>query len=322
VLLDDILYTCTQTEAIKLETGLRLCLLSLPVSGSLQESRTRQKVSRLLIYGRRHNIVEIRINESSERNTKMEREIENRFSLKEAIVVSIAEHSEDDHLKRSLAGAAFNVLRSRLTKSDRLGITWGTTLSYMLDFMEPTDLSGMRIIQLNGGVSLTSTATGAEELLLRLTQSFNGEANYLITPAIVDSKEINDAIISDSQVAYVLSLCNSVTVAVFSIGVPGEDSILFKSGFLKDDDLMSLRSADAVGDICARYFTIDGDIAHKDLDDRTIGVSLNSLKKTRLSIAVAGGHGKVKAIRGGINGGYCNVLITDSHTANALLQSN
>jgi hypothetical protein len=38
--LDDILYTCTQTEAIKLETGLRLCLLSLPVSGSLQESRT------------------------------------------------------------------------------------------------------------------------------------------------------------------------------------------------------------------------------------------------------------------------------------------
>ncbi|MCK5076910.1 MAG: RNA polymerase subunit sigma-70, partial [Calditrichia bacterium] len=63
----------------------------------------------------------------------------------------------------------------------------------------------------------------------------------------------------------------------------------------------------------------DGTICSKDLNNRTIGIELEEIKKKPYSIAVAGGKEKLNAIRAGLKGKYFNVLITDEWIANELL---
>lgn len=78
----------------------------------------------------------------------------------------------------------------------------------------------------------------------------------------------------------------------------------------------------AVGDICSRFFTIDGEIADEKMDERTIGINLQDLKQKETAILVAGGERKIKAIHGALRGGYANHFITDQFTAKQLLEQN
>ena len=75
----------------------------------------------------------------------------------------------------------------------------------------------------------------------------------------------------------------------------------------------------AVGDICSRFFNSEGNICTPKLDARTVGITLEELRKKEHSILVAGGAGKVEAIRAALKGHYANVFITDQFTAKALL---
>ena len=80
-----------------------------------------------------------------------------------------------------------------------------------------------------------------------------------------------------------------------------------------------LRENGAVGDICLRFFNADGIPIKTPLNDRVIGMELEQLRNVRRSVGSAGGEKKLAAIRGAILGGFINVLITDSSTAEKLV---
>ena len=75
----------------------------------------------------------------------------------------------------------------------------------------------------------------------------------------------------------------------------------------------------AVGDVCLNFFDADGAHVVSDLGDRTLGIDEATLKAIPRRIGVAGGRRKHAAIRAALVGGWCDVLITDSATAEVLL---
>ena len=82
---------------------------------------------------------------------------------------------------------------------------------------------------------------------------------------------------------------------------------------------MELSEQGAVGDICSRFFDINGNIVDEDLDNRTIGIELQKFKEKKYSIAIAGGKERIDGILGAIRGGYTNILITDEIAARQVL---
>ena len=75
--------------------------------------------------------------------------------------------------------------------------------------------------------------------------------------------------------------------------------------------------------IFARVFLMNhGEVCNESLNERTLGVNLNELKKKDHSILVAGGPNKIEGIYGALKGGYANVLVTDQYTAQFLLDKN
>jgi DNA-binding transcriptional regulator LsrR (DeoR family) len=74
----------------------------------------------------------------------------------------------------------------------------------------------------------------------------------------------------------------------------------------------------AVGEICARFFDIQGKRVHTAFDDRIIAIDTDDFLRIPVRIGIAGTPAKLNAIIGALRGRYITVLITDFETAQAL----
>jgi DNA-binding transcriptional regulator LsrR (DeoR family) len=83
----------------------------------------------------------------------------------------------------------------------------------------------------------------------------------------------------------------------------------------------TLESMGAVGDLCSRFYSADGQLIDSDLDRRTIGITFDALKRVPRVIGIAWGQEKVPAILGALRLGVLNVLVTDKMTALLLKHS-
>jgi deoxyribonucleoside regulator len=86
------------------------------------------------------------------------------------------------------------------------------------------------------------------------------------------------------------------------------------------DDTVKLKKAGAVGQICGRSFNARGQNCLDELDDRTIGLNLDQIRKIKHKICIAIGQEKVAAIIGASKSKLLNVLVTDESTAASLLK--
>lgn len=86
---------------------------------------------------------------------------------------------------------------------------------------------------------------------------------------------------------------------------------------VKSDDLHARQVA---GDICSRFYDINGATVETNMSEKTLSIETNKLKQTRYSIGIAMGEEKYSGILGALRGNYINCLVTNSHTAELLLK--
>ncbi len=125
----------------------------------------------------------------------------------------------------------------------------------------------------------------------------------------------------DPFVAHAMRLWDELDVALVGIGGQEPSGLLASSGnVFSPAELRTVREAGGVGDIGLRYLRADGQPVDTPLGDRVIGIELEQLRRAPRSIAVAGGPGKTEAIRAALLGGWISCLITDTYTAERLLE--
>ena len=114
---------------------------------------------------------------------------------------------------------------------------------------------------------------------------------------------------------------DEVSLALVGIGSVDPSQLLALSGnVFSPKELDQLRQQGAVGDVCLRFFDVDGNPIENALDNRVIGMQLEQLRKVERSVGIAGGKRKFEAIRGALRGKLINVLITDRRTAERLIE--
>ena len=85
------------------------------------------------------------------------------------------------------------------------------------------------------------------------------------------------------------------------------------------ETVQELVDANAVGDICGNFFSLDGRLCDTELRSRIISIDISELPSHRMVIGMGGGQKKVRSILGALNGHYLHVLITDVQTSEAVL---
>jgi deoxyribonucleoside regulator len=243
-----------------------------------------------------------------------------KFKLKKAVVASVPQF-EDHIIKNYLGEKTAEYLHEIVKDNDIIGVTWGTTLYHVAIELKQKFVKDVKVVQLKGGVSHSETNTYASEILYLFGKAFNTTPLHLPLPAIVDQVVVKQAMEADRHIGKILEMGKQANIAIFTIGHVKSDSLLFQLGYFTESDLETLNGK-AVGDICSRFFDKDGNICNESLNDRTLGINLEDLKKKDYSILVAGGPNKIGGIYGALKGRFANVLITDQFTAQFLLDKN
>lgn len=280
------------------------------------------KVSRLLKGAQDEGIVRISVRAPMGTNPDLEHALQERFGLTEVEVVDIS-RDDGDAAVRELGSAAAFLMETTVRSGDVIGVSsWSATLLAMVDAMHPVSgVKDVRVVQILGGGGDPAAEGHATHLVRRLADLLHGEGTFLPAPSSVGSANARDVLVQDPFVARAMALFDQLDVAFVGIGGQEPSGLLASSGnVFSPDELRTVRSAGGVGDIGLRYLCADGSPVDTPLDRRVIGIGLEQLRRVPRSIAVAGGPSKTSAIRAALVGGWINGLVTDTFTAQRLLE--
>ncbi|MBF7083842.1 sugar-binding transcriptional regulator [Desulfallas sp. Bu1-1] len=284
-----------------------------------REGISRSKVSRLLDRAIKEGIVKIEIVYPLQPVHELAESLREYFGLKKVVVIPvIVDHP--DAVRDDLGRAVNSFLGEIVEDGDIIGVSWGTTLPFVVKHLDQYHVKNVTVVQLNGGVTKNYLSTQSGSIVEGFVKSFNAVPYMLPAPTIVDSTELAQAISADSNVRQTLELARRARIAVFGIGRASYDSILVQAGYFKHGEYEELLRKGAVGDICSRFFRLDGNIADPELNQRTVGITLEDLARKEYAIAVANGVEKAEAITGALRGRYINTLFIDEAAAQRCLE--
>lgn len=279
---------------------------------------SRPTVSRLLKYAQENGLVEIKVIDPFESMASVEELLREKYGLAEAHVV-ISQTEDQEALMRTLGKYGAKYLMEIVKPNDTIGISWGKTINAVAQALEETVIDNVSVVELKGNVTYTPIPIYGEKILRKFGEAFNTTPYDLPLPVIFDDQTTHNIVVGDRHIRSLIKKGRDANIAIFTVGTVKDDALLFQTGYF-DAKEQALIQSRAVGDICSRFYTSEGEIACPEINDRTVGIKLAELKKKEKAILVAGGQRKYEAIKGALAGGFTNCLITDDHTAKALVE--
>jgi DNA-binding transcriptional regulator LsrR (DeoR family) len=288
---------------------------------SKQLGYSRSAVSRLLSKARQVGIVEIRVNHPLRRNTELEDSLRTRFELNSVHVLARLSTSYERTLRRVGALGA-RLVEEMVTDGTKLGVSWGTAVYEVAHALRYSYLPEVVVIQLIGAMGTPDPQIDGVELARTYAAEFGGRYRILPAPAIVESPEVRDALLSDRAIKETLEQARNVDFAIVGIGTTDPCmSSLVRAEYLTEKEVKELADAGAVGDVCAIHFDAQGNILDLPIDHRVVGIKAQDLKAIPTTLGIAAGEVKAPAILGALNARLVNSLVTDDSAARSILAS-
>ncbi|MCF2555404.1 sugar-binding transcriptional regulator [Faecalicatena contorta] len=279
---------------------------------------SRPYVSRLLTDAKEMGIVQFKVLNPLKGESDLERRIRTKSHLEKVIVSPITQNTSRMH---NLSKKAVEYLEDIVQNGDIIGFSWGTTIFSVTNLLgQKQKYPDIVAAQLCGGISNLEHDIYCFEIARNFSKAWEAKPYVLTCPAIVSSKRLKEAFLSDSNINKVMSYGYDSNIALMTMGTFGLQSSLYRAGYLNEKEVMSLIEKGAIGDICTHVIDAEGNICDKELDERTMSVPLDVIKKKKIRIGVACGQSKVDSIYAAIKAEIINVLIIDEETAGYVLE--
>jgi DNA-binding transcriptional regulator LsrR (DeoR family) len=284
------------------------------IADALQVGRV--TVVRLLADAVARNEVKITIEGDLAELVVLERQLEQRFGLVEAIVAPNAGPASD---RTRVVGAATGAFISDFVKPGmRLGVGWGRTLIESVAFMPSRPLADFTVVSLLGSIS-EARRFNPSEYAWQLAQAFGGECYLLSAPALVDSPQTRDTLIERCGLDRIFQMATTLDAAIFSVGGMVPSATIYQSGYMTETDRLSLASCGAIGDILYHFYDRSGTLVDHPLNERVMSIPVDTIRAIPSRVLASGGAEKAEAILGAMKLARPTVFITDELTAMELL---
>ena len=282
---------------------------------------SRSKVSRLMAQAREAGVVQINVVAPDDLFLDLESRIEERYGLQEALVVEAQPGDSQSQVSRAVGGAASGYLARAISPRSTIGMCWGDTLRHMAVGLTPQRHPDAQVVQIIGGLGQPDAEVHATELCRSVSRSLDCRLTLLPVPGIVAEQRTREALLSDVHVQRAVEAFGDLDIAFVGIGAPTPTSVTMRDGsIITRAELDGLLRKGAVGDIALRYYDASGECIESEINERIIGMTLEQIKQVPKVVGVSGGPDKLSAIRAALRGQLINVLITDSATAEGLLE--
>jgi deoxyribonucleoside regulator len=280
---------------------------------------SRPTVSRLMQQAREEGIVQIKIVDPSATHSQLELQLLSTFNLADVVVID-TEGDTHDLTRRRLGQAAARYLERTVTNGGVIGLGWGRTMHEVVQALEPKRKARVTVVPLIGGLGQIAPMFQVHELARTFAEKFGGTWQNFYVPALVGSDKMAADLLGSSDMRQVSALWDDLSVAVVGIGnvdFASEIQMLFVN-YLNESSQTKLQASKAVGDICVRFFDVNGKVCQAVRG--VVGADLKQIRNAKRVIGVASGASKAEAILGALRGHYVNVLVTDDLAAQRVLE--
>lgn len=282
-------------------------------------SLSRAYVCQLLETARREGIVEIKVKDDSMDKKELEDCLKEQYNLKSVRVFKNQDYLVQDKMIDAMAVEICGLLNEKTENGNTLAFSWGNTLYHISEKLDITkNFKDISVIPLSGGMSNIQKNIYVSEISTNFAKAFQGTPYIIPLPVLVGNSAIKESIYSDSVVENLLYMGEKADIAIFTVGNPGEDNAMFRSGFIDKNDLKRLKKKGLVGDLCAHFLDKDGEICDREYDDRTISISLESMRKIPLKICVVYDASKALILQSVLKKGYIDYLFVDEATVHLM----
>ena len=284
---------------------------------------SRSNVSRMLKEARDRGLVEIRIHAPLTAAGDLEGEIGARLGLRECLVLANprleagASTAADRVGRMSALGARY--LQENIADGSVVGVSWSSTVHHVVSSRYLQEKADTSAVQLMGSIGGSIAELDGVSITARLADTLGARAHYLHAPMLVSSTLVRDGLLRDPHIRATLEVARGADTMVVSVGTIDRRSGQYRTGYLDDGDLQSIRARGAVGDICGSYFARDGSPVWLEMNGRTIAIGFEEMRAIPNRVGISGGPGKALANIGAVRAGLLNVLITDEDTAAEML---
>jgi DNA-binding transcriptional regulator LsrR (DeoR family) len=281
---------------------------------------SRVKVYRLLKQARAEGVVQITINWPLNRDLELEHSLEQAFGLKEARVLQTMAADRSPALAQ-VGRLCASYLERILVDGSTMAVCLGRTSYETINQIDPDFQASIRVAQAVGSLPSTLQSLDSATLARQLAQKLGGDVLYLTCPLMGDSVAASQVISSQRDIKQTLQAAAAADVALVGIGnLDPAISGFSRAGFISAEGLNALTAAGAAGDMAGRIYTLAGALFPCEYNERVIGITLAALKQIPLTIAVATGRDKARAILGALRTGAIDVLCIDDQAAADVLR--
>jgi len=281
---------------------------------------SRSQVSRYLSEAREQGIVQIRVVAPDEQASDLADRLRRRYRHLRAVIAAPVFDSDPEVVRATVGRYAANFLAETVRERQRVVLGCGRSLRATVRALPRREIPGVMVIQAMGNLGHEAHQIDYNEIARDAAAAFGGRPYYLSAPAILGGGSGSAAqfIEANPMLREALALARQADVFVVGLGSMESDMVYARYGLIREEELADLQGR-AVGDICGRFFDMDGREEPSAFAERIVGISLEDIQPAELAIGVACGPDKAAPLLGAVRGRFINVLVSDEQTLRSVL---
>lgn len=277
------------------------------------------KICRLLNEAKKRNIIEFKIINYNEKILQLERNLENKYNLREVIIYDnyFKDIVTENKIFEEIGLLASNYLERVLDDNMNIALSWGMTL---YNFVNQVNFKrqNVKVFASLGGVDITYPEYQSNFIAQMLAHKIAGKVVPMYSPLIFNrplsmqdkgfGKDIELPLGDTSKIDYFFT----------SVGNISEKSRIYLYHGFDLSFLKSLAEKGVVGEMSLSFYDIKGNFIESGLENKIIKLNIKDIKKIKNKVILVFGKDKLDAIKGILNTDIFNILIIDSITAELL----
>ncbi|MEW5817257.1 MAG: sugar-binding domain-containing protein [Spirochaetota bacterium] len=284
---------------------------------------TRSQISRYLKEARKLGIVQIRIVDPESEFEDLVASMKQRFPHLRDVIVAPVYINHPESTLEIVGRYAANYLLNVVSSGMRVVIGCGRTLRVAVLSLTPRGIPNVSVIQAMGNLGHEAHGIDYNEITRVAAHAFGAKPYFISSPAILGEGSGNaaDIVNANKTIRDVLEMAHRGDIYVVGLGTVKSDQLYVRVGMIQQKELDEL-GGNAAGDIFGRFFDIRGNELSSAFAERIIGVELEDLRRSNLSIGVAAGPDKAAPLLGALRGKFINVVVSDENTIQSVIAMN
>lgn len=234
------------------------------------------------------------------------------LNLQDVLIVP-GDLEDEPIIINELGKTAAKYVKDKLKEDFIISLTGGSTVKAVIDNIpKMSKFKNITVLPARGGMG-RNLETQSNTLAAKLAEKIGGNYKLLHVPDDLSDHAL-ETMLNEKNIKEIVDKIYKTNILIFGIGKADEMAV--KRG-MSEKEVNELKEKGAVGEAFGYYFSGKGEIVRF---TPTIGIRREQLENINLSIAVAGGKSKARAILSAELNLNAKVLITDEGAAREIMK--